>query len=142
MHTPDFATFAAITELKARYCRLVDKKLWSEWRQCLTDDATGSFGSAALSANSGDAIVAMISAYLNDKISVHHCLNPEITQSGPDTAAAIWGVHGLIITGDKRNEGFSWYHETYRREHGIWKIATVRVESHTGFAVVLPQLQP
>ncbi|MET0378196.1 MAG: nuclear transport factor 2 family protein [Spongiibacteraceae bacterium] len=137
MNTPDFATFAAITELKSRYCRLVDKKLWDEWRKCLTDDASGSFGSTELSSGSGDAIVAMIKAHLTGKTTVHHCLNPEITQTGPDTAAAIWGVHGLIISAETRGEGFAWYHETYRREKGIWKIATLRVESLTGFAVPL-----
>lgn len=82
-----------IKQLKARHCRLVDTKDWAGWSEtCLTEDFHLDSGGGVQDGR--DAVVANVSAALNDASTVHHVYTPEITLTGPDTAIEV-GHGGL-----------------------------------------------
>ena len=136
-----------IRNLKARYFRLQDNKLWDEYRelflgdsvfdvtQALTDPVTG--GGDALPARSmepiigRDAIVAYVSAGLNAEVrSFHEGFMPEIEILSEDRARAVWPMEDRVwfgAAGGGFMHGYGYYHETYRRVDGRWRIETLRI---------------
>jgi uncharacterized protein (TIGR02246 family) len=128
MATPDFADWAAITELKARYCRLMDGKDWDGWAALFTPDflldATASGGPHIAGR---DAFVASIRRSLDAAITVHHVHMPEVTVSG-DEATAIWPMMDHLVWPDGRVlTGYGHYHDRYVRSDGRWLIAESRL---------------
>ena len=123
--------------LKARYFRFVDQKRWLELRALFTDDATMHFAERTEQPEPADVAIARIKAVLvPDVVSVHHGHMPEIEIEGPDIARAIWAMEDRLvfpsgrpnIVRADRLRGYGHYHETYRREQGGWRIATMRLE--------------
>jgi len=57
--------------------------------------------------------------------AMHHGHMPEITFTGPDSADAIWYLEDVFIDHEKKEHtiGTAIYHDTMRREDGVWKIA-------------------
>lgn len=146
----DLKRLVAIEELKAlkgRYFRAVDTKDAALLRSVFTDDATADYRGAATDPSSGlnavpgttenkiveggATIAAEVMAAVANLVSVHHGSVPEITITGNDTASGIWPMVDLLrlAPGGPVAEmvGYGHYHETYRREDGIWKIATLKL---------------
>lgn len=135
-----------IKQLKARYFRGVDTKDADVLRSVFTDDATADYRGAATDPRSGvnaipgnteavvrgaDAIVSGVMASVAGLTTVHHGHLSEIELES-DTLA-----RGIIPMVDRLTmpegspilslDGWGHYHETYRKEGGAWKIATLRL---------------
>jgi hypothetical protein len=132
------AEIEAIKQLKARYFRFLDTKNWAEWRKVFTDDvevkvdvtvSTGDRpGISPPHPKGGDAFVAHISDYLKGISTVHHGHMPEIALTGTDTATGIWSMEDIVESpGGRVMHGYGHYHETYRRQDGGWRIATLHI---------------
>ena len=78
----------AIKQLKYKYMRCVDMKLWDEIATTFIPEATCSYSAGHYSYEGRDEIVAWLKKGMDrdgfhSSHSVHH---PEITLTGPDTA--------------------------------------------------------
>jgi hypothetical protein len=131
----DHETLEAIRQVKYRYLRCVDQKLWDEMAGLLTPDATVDFGTQVygkpLTIAGRDEIIAFLRAKLGPGvISVHSVGQPEITVLDPVTATGTWRFEDTVIATEHRIvvTGAAFYHDRYARgADGGWRIA------HTGY---------
>ncbi len=121
-----------ITELKYRYARTLDNKLWDEFADTLTEDVEATYGTAVHGApleftSRAGVVEYMRSSLTTDITSVHTMTHPEIHVSG-DTATGSWAMsdvvivpaHSVLITGT------SYYTDRYRRDaDGTWRISHI-----------------
>ena len=128
MAAPDFADWLAISELKARYCRLLDSKDWDGWAALFTSDfLLDSTGSGGPRIEGRDAFVASVRRSLETAVTVHHVHMPEITVTG-DAATAIWPMMDHLVWANGRTlAGYGHYHDRYVRVGGDWLIAESRL---------------
>jgi ketosteroid isomerase-like protein len=136
-----------IRSVKARYCRLLDSKDWPGFAALFTDDAvmdvredTGNPPMTGIA-----AIVAQVRFAVDHAATSHQVHTPEITLEGPDHALGVWAMQDRVVwqagkspvPGVASITGYGQYHEIYRREDGVWKIAALRlsrfhVDMHSG----------
>jgi hypothetical protein len=126
----DLETVEAIRLLKYRYLRAVDLKLWDELADTLCEDVVADYGSPSgggpLKFESRDALVGHLSAALSGAIGTQHMVTqPEITVDG-DTASGTWSMQDTVIAAEYGVviRGGAYYVDTYRREDGVWRIAS------------------
>ncbi len=132
----------AIKQLKARYFRFMDGKDWEGYRGLFTDDVVfdlrGGMAPSTLADEydepplvGPDAAVAFIRNGLQHAESAHQGFMPEIELTGPDSARGIWGMTDVIRAPEgapfRSIHGYGHYHETYRKEGGEWRIASLRL---------------
>src|SRR5487761_768943 len=130
----ELRTIEEIRQVKYRYLRCVDTKLWDEIGDTFTTDATVDYGTKAygkpLKMAGRDEIVAFFRTSLGPEIlSVHAAGQPEITVDG-DTAVGIWSFQDTVIATKHRVVimGAAFYHDRYQRgDDGRWRIA------HSGY---------
>ena len=132
----DLETLEAIRQVKYRYLRCVDTKLWDEIGEVFTEDATVDYGTKAygrpLKMTGRAQIVEFFRTSLGpDILTVHAAGQPEITlDPGGETASGIWSFQDTVIATQFRVAviGAAFYHDRYRLEpDGRWRIA------HTGY---------
>lgn len=136
-----------IRAVKARYCRLLDSKEWDAFAALFTSDAV-----MDVSQDTGSpqirgvaAILAQVRYAVDHAASSHQVHTPEIVLEGADLAHGVWAMQDRVvwqaglspIPGVASITGYGQYHETYRREGGVWKIAALRlsrfhVDMHPG----------
>ncbi len=135
-----------IRNLKARYCRGVDQKdtelllgvfapdAVADYRGALTDPTTGvpPVRDPAMQPTQGrEAIVSGIMRAIAGVVTVHHCANGEITIESEDSASAIWPMVDRLRRrsgeGFTDTTGYGFYHESYVRLDGAWKIGLVKL---------------
>jgi hypothetical protein len=121
-----------IRALKARYFRLMDTKQWDDLRGVFTADMQVLTPEGKVYAEGGDTYAAALRNSLQHAVSCHQGFNGEVELTSDDTARAIWPMQDVIawedrhpVTGWKSILGRGHYHETYRRQDGEWKIATL-----------------
>lgn len=126
-----------IRALKARYCRLLDTKDWDGFAALFTEDAVldvrEDTGQPPIAGIAG--ILAQVRFAVIDAASSHQVHTGEIELAGPDAAKAMWAMQDRVvwrpgkspIPGVASITGFGQYHESYRREGGVWKIAALRL---------------
>lgn len=119
-----------IRALKHRYLRTLDLKQWTEFADTLCPDVLGSYGSPSggrpLEFTSREDLVGYMSTALGGNIiTVHVANHPEITVDG-DTATGSWCLEDTVIVPDYNIliRGAAYYNDTYRREDGVWRIAS------------------
>jgi hypothetical protein len=130
----DLVELEKIRQLKYRYLRCVDLKLWDEIGDVFTRDATADYGTPSagrpLDLKSRDDIVGFLKDSLgNGIITLHAAGQPEIEIDG-DHATGTWRFTDTVIATDFKVviNGAAFYEDTYRREDdGHWRI------SHTGY---------
>ena len=130
----DLATIEEIRQVKYRYLRCVDLKLWDELAGVFTPDATVDYGTQVygkpLKLAGRDEIVGFLRDKLGpDMITVHRAGQPEITVDGA-TAAGTWRFSDTVIAAEYRVVivGSAFYKDRYQRcADGQWRI------SHTGY---------
>ena len=130
----DLATIEEIRQVKYRYLRCVDLKLWDELAGVFTPDATVDYGTQVygkpLKLDGRDAIVGFLRKNLGPTmITVHRAGQPEITVDG-DTAEGIWSFEDTVIATEFKVviTGAAFYRDRYQRgEDGRWRI------THTGY---------
>ncbi|MDD4516166.1 nuclear transport factor 2 family protein [Massilibacteroides sp.] len=118
----------AIKQLKAKYLRCVDSKLWSEIRSCFADDLTTSLADGELSFNSADDLIDyFVNNMVETEITMHHCHTPEITLTSETTAEGIWALHDYVIAQDVDLcvQGAAFYKESYVKQNGRWLIKDI-----------------
>ena len=131
-----FKDYVAVSELKARYCRLLDSKDWPGYAQLVTDDfeLDVSEGTSVPPIRGRDAALQQIQSSLLNARTAHQVHSPEISFNG-DEARAIWAMQDRVVwdasraaqTGIASLTGYGHYHERYVRQHGTWKIAALRL---------------
>ncbi|PPE74262.1 DUF4440 domain-containing protein [Solimonas fluminis] len=121
----------AIRQLKARYCRLLDLKDWSAWRELFTEDFisdTSESGGPRL--QGADEFVAFVRDTLGAprRTTVHMVHAPEIELLSETAARGIWMLEDLIRFAPGLGfRGHGHYHETYKKQDGRWMIASSRL---------------
>lgn len=127
----DFATSDQLQQLKARYCRLLDAKDWSAWRELFTDDFVGdTTDSGGKRIEGADAFVAFVRAMLGkpSRITVHQVHAPELTLTSETTATGIWAMEDVVrFAPGLSMRGYGHYRETYRLSDAGWRIASSRL---------------
>ena len=137
MSQPNFAEdFAAIMQVKSRYCRFLDTKDWAAYTDLFTEDfiLDTSTAGGAPPVHGREAAVTYIRSCVEHAKTAHHVHNPEMQITG-DTAEVIWAMQDRVIwpedravkLGEKGHTGFGQYHERYERRDGRWRIATSRL---------------
>jgi hypothetical protein len=136
MTLEELESIEAIRRLKARYFRLADTQQWEAWREVFTPDAEISIdrevaapGRPAMQQvfDGRDAFVDYVSARLSEGMSVHHGHMPEIDLLSSTEARGIWAMEDIVVRPGVNTHGHGHYHETYRRDDGEWRIATMRL---------------
>lgn len=130
----DLVALEEIRQVKYRYLRCVDLKLWSDLGDTFTPDATADYGTLAygqpLKLTGRDEIVTFLRDKLGpDIITVHAAGQPEIEIDGA-TATGRWRFEDTVIATEHRVviKGSAFYEDRYARgEDGRWRIA------HTGY---------
>ena len=116
----------AIKQLKARYCRLLDAKDWTAWREIFTDDFVSDTTEAGGKLMTGaDDFIAMVRKFLGKpkQVTVHQVHAPEIEMTSPTTARGIWALEDFVRFAMGLNlRGYGHYQETYEKVDGQWRI--------------------
>jgi SnoaL-like domain len=130
----DLVALEEIRQVKYRYLRCVDLKLWDEIADVFTPGASADYGTRAagrpLNLRGRDEIVGYLRANLGPEIiTVHRCGQPEIKING-NTATGTWSFEDTVIALEHRVliKGAAFYEDGYEHgEDGAWRI------SHTGY---------
>ena len=138
----DLAALEEIRQVKYRYLRCVDLKLWPEMAEVFTPGATADYGSPAtgqpLKFGSRDEIIAFLRDSLGpDIITLHAAGQPEIDIDGA-AASGTWRFEDTVIVTRYRIviKGAAFYEDRHERgEDGRWRIA------HTGYVRIYETTQ-
>ncbi|MDO8689957.1 MAG: nuclear transport factor 2 family protein [Dehalococcoidia bacterium] len=128
----------AIKQLKARYWRCLDKRLWDEFGTCFTDDATFDVGETPLGVRGAPIGSAEIVQYVkgrkerNSAMTFHLGQALEIVTMTDTEAKAIWRFHDSILTRPDALttvtlKGGGFYEDEYVKAAGQWKIKSLKV---------------
>lgn len=121
----------AIKQLKARYCRYLDTKNWTAWRDVFTDDfVSDTEDSGGRTITGADEFVAYIRTTLgkSSQPTVHQVHAPEIELTSAMTARGVWALQDVVRLAPGLNlNGHGHYHETYEKIDGQWRIKTSKL---------------
>ncbi len=121
----DHDTLEDLRQLKYRYLRTLDLKLWDDFAATLTPDVQASYG-PKLRFHGRDAVVDFMRTSLPPAIiTVHQCHHPELTIDG-DTATGTWYLEDKVIITEHRMllTGAAFYEDAYARgAGGQWQIS-------------------
>lgn len=125
--TPDvLADIESIKQLKARYCRLLDRKDWAAWRDIFTDDFVSDTSPAGGKVITGaDEFVAFVRKNLGkpSQPTAHQVHTPEIEVASPTTARGIWALQDVVrLAPGITLTGYGHYTETYEKSGDRWRI--------------------
>lgn len=127
MDTHELTDLEELKKLKARYCRLMDTKDWTSWRELFTDDFVSDTSAAGGRRVEGaDAFVAFVSRMLKpSRTTVHMVHSPELELTSTTTADGIWMLEDFVrFAPGIKLRAYGHYTETYRKTAGTWQIAT------------------
>jgi hypothetical protein len=137
----DLVEIEAIKQLKYRYARCLDQKLWDQMGDLLTEDAVAEYSAGKYRHEGRDAIVGWISESMASEgfLSSHRMHHPEIRLTGPDTAEGTWALEDTVVHTDYdlTIQGAAFYEDRYRKEDdGQWRI------EHTGYKRTYEEIFP
>ena len=117
----------AIRKLKSKYWRCVDRKLWDEMVECLTEDMVLSVFSKLIQGR--NECVQFLKDGLAQAVSAHQGHQAEIEITSESTARAIWALNDLLLDMQPGVDytGFGYYEDEYVKEDGNWKIKRSKV---------------
>ncbi|HEY2775228.1 MAG TPA: nuclear transport factor 2 family protein [Candidatus Binatia bacterium] len=122
----------AICQLKYRYFRALDCKLWDELADTLAEDATAAYDSGRYSFDGRDAIMKFLRDALGSPriISMHNGHHPEIEIGAEGRARGTWYLRDTVIFRDANMilQGAGFYHDEYVKISGRWKIRSTGYE--------------
>jgi hypothetical protein len=130
----------AIKQLKYRYIRAIDQKLWDVMESCFTPDATSSYSGGKYAFDGRDAIMKFLTESMSRAtfLSSHRVHQPEIDLTSPTTATGIWALEDYVI--DEQHgitiHGAAFYEDRYVKVGGEWKI------EHTGYERTFEEMAP
>ena len=121
----DLRDLEQVKQLKHRYLRTLDLKLWDEFESLFVPEATGSY--AELRFDDRSALVG----YMRDNlpaevVTFHQAHHPEIEVTG-DRASARWYLHDKVFVPayDVAIEGAAFYEDEMVRTDGGWRFTHV-----------------
>ncbi len=122
----------AIKQLKARYFRCMDTKQWDEMREVFAEDVHVDMEAEGGGIQeSRDEFMTMLRNSIEDVITVHHGHMPEIDLTSETTARGVWAMFDYVeFAGEGEPQGlrgYGHYEEEYRKEDGVWRIASLRL---------------
>jgi hypothetical protein len=131
----DLSAIEEIRQLKYRYFRTLDLKLWDEFGDCLAEDVVARYGTQAMDKplhydNRADVVEFMSGNLGHGIVTVHIASHPEIAVDG-DTATGSWGFEDTVIVPDFKViiRGGGYYVDEYRKDSdGKWRIAATKYE--------------
>jgi len=120
-----------IEQLKRRYCRHLDAKEWTAWRDVFADDfvseIAGTGGRATVGA---DEFVSYARQTLGKRwqTTVHRVQATEISLTSPTTARGVWALDDVVrLLPAVTLRGTGHYHETYEKHDGQWRLKSSRL---------------
>ena len=121
----------AIKQLKAKYWRSIDKKLWEELAECFTEDATADYGEYGISKGKAAIIKALKEGLgKNSTDTFHQGQSLEIQKITDTKIKAVWRIHDYLLFEDpihKSIRGYGFYEDEYTIEKGDWKIKKTKL---------------
>lgn len=119
----------ALKLLKARYCRLLDMKQWTAWRNLFTDNFISDTSEAGGKRIEGaDEFVSFVRKMLGTRTTIHQVHAPEIVLTSADTAQGIWALEDFIrFAPGLSMRGYGHYHEYYEKLDGQWRIQSSKL---------------
>ncbi|MCX6397601.1 MAG: nuclear transport factor 2 family protein [Propionibacteriales bacterium] len=131
----DLATIEEIRQLKYRYFRTLDLKMWDEFGDCLAEDVVARYGTQAMDKplhydNRADVVEFMAGNLGEGIVTIHIANHPEIDVHG-DTATGSWAFEDTVIVPDFKIiiRGGGYYIDEYRKDaDGKWRIAATKYE--------------
>jgi hypothetical protein len=140
MTPDDLVEIHLIEQLKYRYLRYLDLKMWDELEGLLTTDATASYGGGAYAFEGRDAIMAFLRDAMTrtGMLTTHKGHHPEIELTGATSAKGTWALEDRVVDTEfgVTISGAAYYFDEYVRSDGSWLIR------HTGYKRVYEELQP
>ncbi len=133
----DLASIEEIRQLKYRYFRTLDLKLWDEFGDCLTEDVRARYGTQAMNEplhydTRADVVKFMTENLGPSIITIHIASHPEINvDEETGTATGSWGFEDTVIVPDFKVmiRGGGYYVDEYRKEaDGKWRIAGTKYD--------------
>ena len=128
----DLKEIEAIKQLKYRYLRSVDLKLWDELRETFTEDAISAYADGTQAFRGREAVMSfLIEALEGDLITLHQVHHPEIVLTSPHSATGTWylqdhvinpGPDRPVIPGRTVLNGAAFYSDEYLKSGDEWKI--------------------
>lgn len=117
-----------IKTLKARYFRAVDSKDWDGLSHCFTDDLIADFRQGpGMLIEGRENCIKQIKEILEQATTIHHGHMPEIEILSETTAVGVWSMEDIVKLPDVFLQGWGHYHESYRKEDGVWKISNIKL---------------
>jgi hypothetical protein len=131
----DLASIEEVRQLKYRYFRSLDLKLWDEFGDCLAEDIVARYGTQAMDKplhydNRADVVTFMSENLGPEVVTVHIAGHPEIKVDG-DTARGSWAFEDTVIVPAFKMmiRGAGYYVDDYRKDDdGRWRISSTRYE--------------
>lgn len=140
MTLDDLVEIRQIEQLKYRYLRYVDTKMWAELEATFTPDATASYGGGAYTFEGREAIMAFLRETMSRTamLTSHKCHHPEIELTTPTSATGIWALEDRVVDTDfgVTISGAAFYSDEYVKVDDNWLIA------HTGYKRVYEEMEP
>ncbi len=127
--------YIAISQLKARYCRLLDTKDWTGFAALFTQDFELDVSQSGGQVIKGrDAAVALVRSSIESASTAHQIHSLELEIDG-DVARGVWAMQDRVVwppDATSRGKlaaltGYGHYHERYVRQDGGWRIAASRL---------------
>jgi hypothetical protein len=129
----------AIKQLKYRYMRGIDEKLWDQIEACFVSEATCAYSGGKYAFEGREAIMKFLTESMARPtfLSSHRIHQPEIELQSETSATGTWALDDYVI--DEQYgltiHGAAFYRARYEKRDGAWKIV------HTGYTRTFEQMQ-
>ena len=139
MTPEDLVEIESIKQLKYKYMRCLDQKLWGEMADCLSEDATAAYSGGKYAYDGRDAILGFLEKSMGHEefLSSHRVHHPEIQLISPTSATGVWALEDVVIDTrfDITIRGAAFYEDRYVKPDGRWLI------QHTGYKRTYEEMQ-
>jgi len=138
----------AITELKHRYFRHLDRGEWDALRHCFTDDVVTHYENGHYRFVGIDEAMKFLSESIDGlhaggRWALHLGHHPEIELVSESEARGRWTLHAAILDRGTNRVGSqdSFYVDEYRKVDGAWRISSTGYEPWTEASWPEPDLE-
>ena len=125
-----------ISQLKARYFRLMDTQQWDSWHDCFIDNVSATYEGAPriskeepedIHITGREELVEGVKKLMTGACSMHQGFMPEIEILSDEKATGIWAMFDYVRLPTCNFKGWGHYHEVYVRSSEGWKIEKIHL---------------